>query len=92
MSSNAEPLLLEKITYYRDAEVIAITPQGGPSILFKEKAVVDQFLELEKKLKAEADLSEPVLFGDKACALAPSLTIDRISGPVYWDEIVKLEA
>ncbi len=90
MASNSGPLVLEKITHYREAEVIVITPQAGSSLPFKDPLVVGQFLELLKKLKASEEIAEPLLIGDKTYTLAPSLTVDSISGPVFWEEIIKL--
>ncbi len=96
MSANAEPIVVEKITFYREAEVVVLTPQAGstsaPSLTFRGQPAVGQFRALEKKLKASEDLTEPILIGDTACTLAPSLTIDAISGPVFWEEIVKLNS
>jgi hypothetical protein len=90
MSAEADPILVEKITYYREAEVIVLTPQTGPSLTFRDPPAIAQFRDLEKKLKASEAVAEPILIGDKAIALAPSLTIDAISGPIFWEEIVKL--
>lgn len=92
MASTSDPLVLEKITYYREAEVIAVTSNGGSSLPIKDPAIVGQFLVLLKKLKASEEIAEPLLIGDQAYTLAPSLTIDSISGPVFWEEIVKLES
>ncbi len=90
MSAPADPILVEKITHYREAEVIVLTPQTGPALTFRGEPAVGQFRDLEKKLKASETVAEPILIGDTAIALAPSLTIDSISGPVFWEEIVKL--
>jgi len=90
MSSNADPLVVEKITHYRMANVIVLSPTTGPAIPLRGEAVVGQFKELEKKLAASAEVPEPILLGDKSCTLAPSLTIDAINGPVFWEEIAKL--
>jgi len=89
MSANADSLVVEKITHYRMANVIVLSPTTGPAIPLRGEAVVGQFKELEKKLKDSAEVPEPIMLGDKSCALAPSLTIDAISGPVFWEEIVR---
>ena len=89
MSANADSLVVEKITHYRMAQVIVLSPTTGPAIPLRGEAVVGQFKELEKKLKDSAEVPEPIMLGDKSCALATSLTIDAISGPVFWEEIVR---
>jgi hypothetical protein len=90
MSTNAEPLVLENITYYDDAEVIVVKPETGASLPFKDPAIVGQFMDLVKKLKASEKIDEPILIGDGAYALAPSVTFDTIRGPVFWEEILTL--
>ena len=90
MSANAEPLVLENITYYDQAEVIVVKPETGPSLPFQDPTIVDQFMALVKKLKNSEKIVEPILIGEHAFALAPSLGFDTINGPIYWDEIVQL--
>jgi hypothetical protein len=92
MASSSSPLVLENITYYRDAEVIIAKPPTGPSLPFKDPAIVGQFMALIKQLKASEKIEEPISIGDQAFALAPSLTFDSISGPIFWEEIVQLES
>jgi hypothetical protein len=53
-----------------------------------DRAVVGQFMDLVKKLKASEKIDEPILIGDQAYTLAPSVTFDTISGPVFWEEIL----
>jgi len=88
MSANAEPLILENITYYDDAEVIVVKPQTGAALPFKDPVIVGQFMALVKKLKNSEKIEEPILIGDGAYALAPSVTFDTIKGPIFWEEIV----
>jgi hypothetical protein len=92
--ASTDPIVLEQITHYREGEVIVITPQAGSSpaasIPLKDPAVVGQFVQLLKKLKASEEIVEPITIGDKAYMLAPSLTVDVISGPVFWEEIVQI--
>jgi hypothetical protein len=92
MPSDATPLVLENITYYDQAEVIIVKPQTGPSLPFKDPAIVDQFMALVKQLKGSEKIEEPIQIGDQAYTLAPSLTFDTIRGPIYWEEIVQLES
>jgi len=92
MASSTEPLVLENITYYRDAEVIVVKPRPASSLPFKDPAVVGQFMALVKKLKDSEKIEEPIVIGDQAYTLAPSLTFDTISGPIFWEEILLLEA
>ena len=94
MASDTTPIVLEQITHYREGEVIVITPQAdsspAPSIPLKDPVIVGQFVQLLKKLKASEEIVEPISIGDQSYSLAPSLTVDVISGPVFWEEIVKI--
>jgi hypothetical protein len=84
------PLVLEKITHYREGEVIVLTPQGGAPVPLKDPEIVKQFTALLKKLKTSEEIAEPLQIGDASYTLAPSLTVDSIGGPVFWEEIVEL--
>ena len=90
MASNAAPLVLEKITHYREGGAIVLTPQGGASIPLRDPDIVKQFVALRKKLEASEEIVEPLQIGDAVYTLAPSLTVDVISGPIFWEEILEL--
>lgn len=87
MSAQPESIVVENITYYRDAEVVVLTQQGNPPLVFRNEPASGQFQALRKKLEAGDPIDEPTQIGDAACTLAPSLTVDVIGGPIFWEEI-----
>jgi len=90
MASSADPVVLEKITHYREGEVMVVTPQGDAPIPLREPETVGAFVALLKKLKASDEIAEPLEIGGKTYTLAPSLIVDSIGGPVFWEESLKL--